>query len=163
VQHNGAPCVSASQCKSGFCVDSVCCDSSCAEQPCHACAAALSVGGDGVCAFAASGADPHDDCPDDGVPSCGRDGACDGGGACRPYAAGIVCGVVACEANSAAHYTCDGPFYCAKHQTDCLAYGCADGVCRVQCVFNADCAPDAWCDAGECRLKEPPGDHPCTI
>ena len=45
----------------------------------------------GACALADVGTDPRDDCPDDGVATCGRDGLCDGSGACRHYPIGAVC------------------------------------------------------------------------
>ena len=34
------------------------------------------------------GADPRNECPDDGVAGCMRDGFCDGTGACAVYARG---------------------------------------------------------------------------
>ena len=65
----------------GFCTEGVCCDSACTST-CWTCAAQGNVGS---CIPADTGTDPRNQCPEDGVASCGRDGACDGSGACRRY------------------------------------------------------------------------------
>ena len=69
-------------CKSGFCFDGVCCRSDCAGL-CQSCALPGSVG---TCMNAPVGTDPRNECPDDGIAGCMRDGTCDGTGACAVYA-----------------------------------------------------------------------------
>ncbi|MBI5528387.1 MAG: FG-GAP repeat protein, partial [Deltaproteobacteria bacterium] len=96
----GAICPNGSICASGFCVDGVCCDGACSAL-CMACTAGKKGSGtDGTCGFIASGADPDDDCANDGASSCQKDGTCDGSGACRLYAGGTVCRAAAgpCDA-----------------------------------------------------------------
>ena len=75
---NGDPCTSNCECTSGICVDGVCCESTC-DGPCETC------GEGGACVPEISGADPDDDCADEGQISCGQNGACDGNGACALY------------------------------------------------------------------------------
>src|SRR5258706_7977275 len=86
------PCGAGTECQSGQCRQGVCCASSC-PGPCRSCALAGTVG---VCTLVAAGQDPANECPVDVPASCGRDGACNGAGACRLYAAGTTCGATTC-------------------------------------------------------------------
>ncbi|HMF40868.1 MAG TPA: hypothetical protein VKQ32_09235, partial [Polyangia bacterium] len=70
----GATCALAADCKSGFCFDGVCCRSDCSGM-CQSCNQPGSVG---TCTNVPVGADPRNDCPDDGATGCMRDGFCDG-------------------------------------------------------------------------------------
>jgi hypothetical protein len=88
----GSQCTAAAACASGFCVDGVCCTSACAGT-CMTCAAAGSLG---TCTQAEVGTDPRDECPDETAATCGRDGVCDGAGACRKYAQGTICAAPSC-------------------------------------------------------------------
>jgi hypothetical protein len=142
----GAPCPRNDACQSGFCVEGVCCDSTCTGL-CQACAAANKTAGpDGTCGFAKAGADPHGTCPDDGAPTCDRNGTCDGQGQCALYPAGTTCRPALCQDALLATYQCDGHGTCAETTADCGLYGCRDGACLVACGADADCSPTTYCN-----------------
>lgn len=149
---SGAACSDAMACASGFCVAGSCCESAC-EGSCQSCKGSENiVGRDGVCAPLREGLDPKDDCPDDGVDSCQRDGTCDGHGACRLYAQ-AVCNP--CER------TCTGPCESCQGSLNVLD---VDGVCaptkagldpKDDCPDEGplSCKRDGTCDgARSCRL-----------
>ena len=158
----GLPCTNASQCQSGFCVDGVCCEDACTDV-CNACSTATSGGANGTCAPAKPGIDPHGDCPNDGALSCGRDGTCNGSGACRFYAADTVCDVNVCASEGyVAGFHCDGAGNCAEQEIPCAGqYRCFDGACLGSCVEDTACMPGAFCEAGVCLLKSPVGKKVC--
>src|SRR5262245_42086451 len=54
----GTPCLLATECASGFCVDSVCCDTGCTDV-CQTCALQGAVG---TCKLADLGTDPRNEC-----------------------------------------------------------------------------------------------------
>jgi len=176
---NGTPCSVGGACVSGFCVDGVCCDSACTGT-CRACSAAKKGSGtDGTCAAVASGTDPDGDCPDDGSPSCARDGKCDGAGACRNYPTATGCTPSGCTADAecASGHCVEGVCCneaCASPCKSCLAVrkgGGANGVCgnvpadtnpKGGCLpdlgFPASCKADGFCDgAGSCRVHAKSG------
>jgi hypothetical protein len=151
----GASCAAAADCKSGFCFDAVCCRSDCSGL-CQSCAQPGSIG---TCMNVPVGADPRDECPDDGVAGCMRDGFCDGTGSCALYARGTICGAQTCAASTVTHAAlCDGDGTCGGTTTDsCGQYLCGgDGKCRSTCATNADCVAGAACVNGSCGPK-PPG------
>jgi len=152
----GGACTTPVECKSGFCADGVCCHSDCSGL-CQSCAIEGSVG---TCANIPVGADPRNDCPDDGATSCGRNGFCDGTGSCAVYAAGTICRAQSCASSTVSHAArCDGAGACAAAVTDsCGAYMCKPGgdACRADCASNADCVGGAACVNGSCGPK-PPG------
>ena len=151
----GASCTIASQCLLGFCVEGVCCDTAC-DGPCQACLGKHKASGaDGTCAAAAAGEDPHGDCPDDGAPSCRRDGTCDGHGACKNYGAGQVCGPSDCVGGVPGNYTCEGVGSCVfSPMQGCALYACEAGACKTSCASESDCDASAYCDAaGTCQPK----------
>ena len=156
VMATGAACTSDLQCNSGHCTDGLCCDTSCTN-PCVACSAALKQGGiDGECGPAKTGTDPHSDCVDDGAASCNRDGQCNGGGACRLYAAGTSCGSSQCVGNAATGLICNGAGLCSANSTgaDCAPYTCKAGSCANPCVDDTDCVTGLYCNAlGACTTK----------
>jgi hypothetical protein len=81
---NGQPCSDGAQCQSGTCVDGVCCSG-----PCPGLCVACNVPGSlGTCAPVSAGQDPADECPQDPVATCGRDGTCNGQRACARYREG---------------------------------------------------------------------------
>jgi hypothetical protein len=87
-QPNGAPCTMALQCQSGFCADGFCCDTACTGT-CMACSLSKKQQGtNGTCGPILNGADPDNECVNQGSGSCGTDGFCDGAGACRKYPGG---------------------------------------------------------------------------
>ena len=149
----GKPCVANGDCVSGFCADSVCCESACTDA-CWTCSAQGSVGS---CIPADVGSDPRDDCPDDGLASCGRDGTCDGSGSCRRYPTGVTCRqptcsgatltlASRCEAGACKPISglpCD-PYVCDAHATN---------ACLRTCASNADCGAGNVCNNGSCGKK----------
>jgi hypothetical protein len=114
----------------------------------------------GTCTSVPLGADPRNDCPDDGIASCGREGHCDGTGACALYAAGTICRASSCSGSTVSHAArCDGAGACEAASTDsCGPYMCDGGgrTCRADCATNADCVGGAVCTNGSCGPK-PPG------
>ena len=79
----GGLCSRDSDCLTGHCADGVCCNTACTG-PCVSCALP---GHLGTCSPVPVGArDPHGVCVDQGAPSCGHDGTCDGLGGCSLYA-----------------------------------------------------------------------------
>jgi MYXO-CTERM domain-containing protein len=161
----GAACTIGNQCQSGFCIEGVCCDSGCTGT-CQACKAAAKVSGaDGVCGNAKAGVDPHNDCAQDSAASCKFDGFCDGNGACRDYAMGTQCGQTTCVDNAPTAYACNGAGACLADPTatSCGAFLCSNAACTTTCATAADCAPGAWCNAGQCQIQTPKGQACATV
>ena len=135
----GGTCDAPTDCKSGFCSDGVCCRSDCAGL-CQSCTVEGSVG---TCTSVPVGADPRNECPDDGVASCGRNGFCDGTGACALYARGHDLPRAICAGSTVSHAArCDGAGACGAATSDsCGPYMCAaaGAACRADCATNADC------------------------
>ncbi len=151
----GAACSAAAECVSNHCADGVCCDSDC-NGTCQACTKALKgAGADGTCGNAGAGADPHGDCPDAGQASCGYDGACNGAGLCRYYAAGTSCGATQCTGNLVKGQICNGLGACGldPNGVDCAPYACAGGTCKSGCAGDGDCVTGNWCSQGACVPK----------
>jgi len=173
----GVACKSSGDCASGFCVDGVCCNEAC-DKACQACTAAnKTTGADGVCGPEKAGSDRHDGCADDGA-ACGKNGLCDGAGACQSYPVSTGCAPLACTKNSecssgfcvdsvCCNRACDGPCEaCSKAKG-----ASSDGTCgpvaagtdpRDRCAadpgFPASCKADGMCDgAGACRALAPSG------
>ena len=155
-QATGAVCTGTNQCQTGFCVDGVCCATACTGL-CQACSAAKKGNGvDGECAPVSNGIDPDNDCPDDGAPSCKRDGMCNGFGACRQYSKGTACGSSACIGNKVSGQFCDGFGACQYDPvgTDCAPYTCSSNKCSSPCVNDTNCVTGNYCDAGVCKGKQ---------
>ena len=154
----GAPCTSADACDSGFCVDGVCCESACdPSDPASLCKACDVAGSEGHCVAAAAGSDPRDQCDADPVASCGRDGQCDGSGACERWPAGTACGTSTC-ANGSITYApaCDGNGACVTPASmSCAPYVCANSTaCATMCTPPANgCASPAVCTNGSCGTR----------
>ncbi len=157
---NGAACADGTECTSGICTDGVCCNTACADI-CHSCALD---GSRGVCALADVGTDPREDCPDDGIASCGRDGVCDGSGACRHYPLGAVCQQQSCGGSTRTNaFRCaDGSCQPTSGQP-CDPYQCnpTGDDCLTTCQTNADCVGGSFCDNGSCGRK--PLGAACTV
>ncbi|MEB2313253.1 MAG: hypothetical protein OZ921_12455 [Sorangiineae bacterium] len=154
---NGAACSSPTECSSGHCVEGLCCDTAC-DSVCMACtAAAKGQGSDGTCGFVAAGRDPRDECPDEGAAMCKLDGACNGAGGCRKYAAGTPCGAVDCAAGTQTGYACDGSGTCKAASTKtCAPYLCQGTACGTTCSRDQDCDERFRCDAArhECVPRD---------
>jgi hypothetical protein len=141
----GSPCTTGTQCLSGFCTDGVCCDSACTGA-CRTCKQAGSVG---RCTFVPSGEDVDGDCAAELPASCGRDGSCNGAGACRLYAAGTPCAPATCtDGTESAPRTCDGAGTCRPAATkSCEPYTCAANVCATSCTSSVQCISSSFCNA----------------
>jgi hypothetical protein len=149
---NGQSCSEAGECESTQCVDGVCCESSC-QGSCRSCALPASPG---RCVNVATGApDPRGTCVDEGNASCGHDGVCDGGGACRKYPVGTECGSATCNQGSAtAASTCNQAGQCvAPPSHTCSPYVCNGSVCFAGCTKDADCVAGNFCVNGSCGKK----------
>jgi hypothetical protein len=147
----GGRCQAGTECRSGYCVDGICCESACMG-PCQACDVAESAG---RCLPVPDGQDPDDDCKEDPASSCGRDGACDGKGACRQYPAGTECGPGGCSvATQSAARTCDGQGICQPGATkSCAPAVCIEDTCGDPCAADPDCMTGFYCDGGTCRTR----------
>ncbi|HVZ71980.1 MAG TPA: hypothetical protein VHJ20_06355 [Polyangia bacterium] len=144
----GSTCADGMECRSGFCAQGVCCGSACSG----VCASCSLPGALGKCqAVPSGGNDPMGRCADQGAASCGTDGKCDGGGACRLYAASTPCAAASCPAGGAVltlGRVCDGAGTCKPATAQaCAPYQC-NGLtaCRAACTVDADCAAPNICD-----------------
>jgi hypothetical protein len=144
----GKTCADGTECASTFCAQGVCCDNACAGT-CTSCALPSSLG---MCTnVPVGGKDPGSRCADHGMSSCGTDGACDGAGACRLYAAGTACLAASCTTGMSTLTlvrTCDGAGTCKMASTQpCAPYLC-NGVsaCKAACTVDSDCLLPNICD-----------------
>ena len=161
--HNGAcgnpsrgSCAANEQCASGFCADGVCCNTACAGS-CVSCALPGLVG---TCSpTPAGGPDPHALCVDQGAPSCGHDGTCDGKGGCGLYVAGVTCAATSSCSGTlwSGPGTCDGAGVCQRQMIPCTPYACdpQTNACHSACATADDCAAGQPCMNGTCGLREP--------
>lgn len=158
---NGQPCASAGEgCASGVCASGRCCDRACTGS-CEACDVA---GLEGTCSPVPAGLDPDNDCDEQHVTTCGRDGTCDGAGACRKHAAGAVCAPGRCSGTTEiAASTCDGNGACrAGTFRECAGTICTNGSCGAACGGPGDCQPGFYCRAGACAVTRARGEA-CTV
>ncbi len=154
----GTPCSTASQCQSGSCADGVCCATACTGT-CTACSAAKTGAADGTCAVIPGGQDPDNECNDQGAPSCGQTGVCDGGGACELYWNDVACGPPSCVGTVLQYADqCNGIGNCLDGGSQqCAPYACNLAGCLVTCAGDLDCAPSSYCVAPSCVLKKSNG------
>jgi len=152
-QANGAGCTLGTDCVSTHCVDGVCCGTACAGS----CTSCNQTGMEGMCLPVGMGKpDPRKLCVDGGASSCGKNGLCDGAGACQLYPATTMCASASCNKatlHSARH--CNGTGLCvAATDTDCMAYRCdpATLACFTSCtVIGGQCAMRFGCSNGVCK------------
>lgn len=118
-------------CQSGSCVDGFCCENSCGGT-CQGCSAAKTGQSDGACAPIAGGTDPDNECGAEAPSTCGRDGFCDGGGACRRHPDGTLCWSSCCTTGT--------------NKRPCHAT-CAAGTCNMTSLILEDrcMAPNCCC------------------
>jgi hypothetical protein len=148
----GATCQSGGDCSSGFCADGVCCDSDCSS----ACASCNQPGRAGTCSPLASGGQPKNNgCPKEDASTCGKDGTCDGAGACRLYGSDTVCKDPSCtDASKTLASTCNGSGACLAHGSQtCAPFQCGSKDCLATCGSDTDCVAPAPCTAGSCGKK----------
>ncbi len=154
---NGLACSCSLQCKSKFCVEGYCCNTAC-QGTCETCAQTMSLG---MCTMVAAGVKPSDptQCPADPKTTCGKDGTCDGTGACRLHSVGTVCTAGTCQgAEVAGTFVCDGSGACrAGPITVCAPFLCDTGTnqCKATCSSDADCVAPVKCLGGSCGPKGP--------
>jgi hypothetical protein len=151
---NGAGCVAATDCTSGFCADGVCCVSACTG----ACTSCNQTDFPGMCLPVAAGkADPHKVCKDAGAATCGSDGLCNGAGACAFYAATTVCVAGSCKGATFHNpRKCDGNGVCqpAPADSDCTPYRCdaTTTACFTTCqIAVLQCAARHTCVRSVCQ------------
>jgi hypothetical protein len=148
----GGSCNQGSDCGSGFCAKGVCCANDCSG----ACKSCGLPGARGLCLPIPAGTDPLDECAAEARSSCGRDGFCDGQGACRKWSNTTLCAARSCNGDSTvAPRFCDGSGTCLPSlSSSCSPYTCetASGVCYDQpCVSDSHCAGGAKCKSnGKC-------------
>jgi hypothetical protein len=108
----------------------------------------------GVCKAIAEGQDPDEECPVQGIGTCGNGGGCNGRGACRKHPAGTWCGYGACmNGTQFGDSTCDGMGGCRRGPgRSCGVYACNGNlVCWSACANNAQCAPGRRCNIHTCQ------------
>jgi hypothetical protein len=170
---DGSKCGCTEECESGFCVDGVCCNTAC-DDLCRACNVP---GSPGICSFIPAGSPPAlpGQCEADAPESCGRDGTCDGAGACRKHPDGTACKAGRCEGSAVvgAGVCADGacqdgptvpcsPFACDPSAGRCFATcssarecdgrACAQKTCGAK-PLGAECSQDGECESGSCADK----------
>jgi hypothetical protein len=152
---NGRPCSAGPQCESGQCVDGVCCSGACSGL-CQACNVPGSLG---TCVPVSAGQDPDDECPQDLVSTCGRDGTCNGQGGCSRYRETTECAPGGCTGDKeSAASTCNGAGVCVPGKTiSCSPNVCMNGSCATSCSKQADCLAGFFCDGTACRTKRTAG------
>lgn len=141
----------------GGCVDGYCCDTPCGDT-CKACNVP---GKFGICSSLPAGTSPaagHGTCGPDAETTCGRDGTCDGEGACRKWGAGTICQPGSCDAATdqvVQPSTCDGQGTCKPGTAStCEPYRCKDSTsCWPSCDKNEQCWNGNSCVNGSCGLK----------
>lgn len=157
----GEKCTADDDCASNFCIDGVCCEKAC-EGECVSCSAAVTGKADGACEKVPAGMDPHDDCAQ-GKDVCGKDGQCDGAGACRYAVPSTNCGAETCANDQ---YTpgaqCDGAGKCVTPAAvSCSGHPCVDNRCDIPCTKTTDCPTSFYCDGKTCVPQKTDGSA-CT-
>jgi hypothetical protein len=143
---NGQACTAGPECTSGNCVDKVCCDGGCTGL-CRSCLAAQTGKPDGTCANLLAG-QKDTRCERQEPGTCGRDGTCDGSGACRRYPNGTRCGTGCCRDTS-------GP----GGGVHVCAFECFGGTCDHNRPAIIDRCGGAQCC---CPTGAPGGGPACT-
>ncbi len=150
-------------CATGNCTDGYCCDTAC-NGPCEACSATKKgSGSSGTCGPVGAGTDPDDECIADTTSTCGRNGNCDGAGACALYASGTVCDPRTCSNGTTQSNadTCDGSGTCVDNgTTSCSPYACTGGACvGGACNADSDCQSGYYCASDDqCHTKKTQGE-----
>ena len=105
--------------------------------------------------------DPRAICVDQGAPSCGHTGTCDGVGGCANYTRDTQCLMPSCTGNRLnTAGTCDGLGACrAPNVQNCHPFRCAAGACTKSCEIDTDCDDGAICQNKTCGPK--PLGFPC--
>jgi hypothetical protein len=151
----GASCTTSSQCGTGQCVDGVCCESACTET-CKTCNA------EGKCVAVAAG-EADSACTAQPMTGCGRDGMCDGAGACRYWAADTECAPGNCTGTTLTPArVCDGKGTCKTATSTTCPTTCVNNSCNETCSMQNPCQAGFFCDPdGKCKAKAAAA-APCT-
>ena len=153
---SGTTCSADTECASGICVAGICCDKACAGT-CESCSLASSLG---TCMPVPDGQDPKNECAAEPLSGCGRDGACNGQGACRLHAADTECAPARCAGTMAvAASRCNGGGACIAGASQTCGGGasCVGGRCPMSCTMDNQCAASDFCGAGSCQAKRARG------
>jgi hypothetical protein len=153
---NGSACTAGGQCQSGQCVDAFCCNLPCNGR-CQACDVA---GSEGRCTPIKAGDDPDNECALEAVATCGRDGTCDGQGACRKYPVGMQCMPGSCTGSMETGASlCTAAGTCQAGTTKMCTGGhtCMNGSCASMCNADGECQTGFFCDNKTCQVKRPAG------
>ena len=146
-------CAGGTECASGLCQQGVCCSSSCTG---HLPVVRARRQRWARCTLVPVGADPLNQCTDDGAASCGTDGTCDGTGGCRLYAAGDVCAAATCAGSTfTPARTCDGAGTCQTRRRRSAIRTCATRAAPARRpARRPPTAPrQNTCIAGSCGKK----------
>jgi hypothetical protein len=144
---NGQACMTGAECGTGNCADGVCCDLQCTGL-CRACVMAQTGKPDGTCANVKDGVKDAR-CVAQEPSTCGRDGTCDGQGACSHYANGTRCATECCRDSS-------GP---GGGEPRVCAFQCQSGACDRAHPTTLDRCGGAQCC---CPTGAPGGGPACT-
>jgi hypothetical protein len=144
---NGQVCAAGNECVSGNCADKVCCDAACTGL-CRSCIASQTGKPDGTCANVTAGVKDAR-CDRQEPSTCGRDGTCDGAGACRHYANGTRCATGCCRDNT-------GP---GGGGANVCAFECNNGTCDRNRPTVLDRCGGAMCC---CPMPQGGGGPACT-
>jgi len=96
----------------------------------------------GTCTAIAAGSDPDSECKSEPESTCGKDGRCDGNGACRLHPQGTRCEETCVEPNTISTKECDGSGQClAAGDQSCGSYRCSTttDACYTSCSSNSQC------------------------
>lgn len=180
----GAPCLAASDCSSGHCVDGVCCYTECAGQ-CEACdepgvaGLCIAVYGRPHGARPACSTHPSDPCLSSACDGSSRESCKGQVGPCDAYACTHEGCLTSCTQSSdcAADYYCDeSSSTCAENhcrgsvllgpedmETDCAPYRCyPDGQCGTSCTSLLDCADGFVCNLEHACIARPALESPSS-
>jgi hypothetical protein len=144
----GTACTAGGTCASGNCVRGICCNTDCRDR-CWSCALPAALG---TCTLVPDGDDPHDDCVAEVPTTCGRNGACNGAGACAQHPAGTECRPASCTAAiETPSNLCDGSGTCvAATARSCAPLDCLGASCAMGCSGSVSCGTGYNCVGGRC-------------
>ncbi|MBI5482182.1 MAG: hypothetical protein HY906_25225, partial [Deltaproteobacteria bacterium] len=184
---NGTACAAPHECASGNCADGYCCDGACAGacDRCDLLVGkctpvATGQPGSPSCSpYLCDGVSPS--CPT----TCSGDGACAPGSFCQgglcvaplpngqPCTRDVMCSSAHCSDGYCCNTACGGACdECASTAgtcklvaqgsagtPSCVPYVCdgASAACPSGCLFDTDCAPADFCNAGVCSARQPNG------
>jgi hypothetical protein len=156
---DGSTCGGNNECVHASCVGGICCESQCTGL-CDSCAQADTNQQSGLCKPIKAMGSSKGLCAVDAA-TCGRDGTCDGNGACRFVTAGTSCGSASCaNAQLSPAPTCNGGGACGTPTPGACpnALVCASvTTCKTTCAADTDCVSGDYCNGGSCAAKKAGG------